>query len=179
MNIEKLLSTKERVAILRNVIYWERQFGVNEIAGKTGLSKGLVSKYFEILEKENILARNKGKFIVRNTKEVKALKILFNVQGIKTDILKRHKFVKAAGLYGSCSRGTNTESSDVDLWVKIENAETETIASLTSDLRRLVRNVRVLVLDDEKIRQLKNEDPLFYHSLFFGSVILYGQEDAL
>jgi predicted nucleotidyltransferase len=179
MNIEKLLSTKERIAILRNVIYSERQFGVNEIAAKLGLSKGLVSKYFEILEKENILERKKVKFGVRNNREVKSLKILFNVQGIKTGILKRYEFVKAAGLYGSCSKGTNTESSDVDLWVKIEHAEDKTIASLTSELRRLVKNARVLVLDDKKIRQLKKEDPIFYHSLYFGSVILYGQEDAL
>ena len=179
MNIEKLLSTKERVVILRNVIYSERQFGVNEIAVKLGLSKGLLSKYFEILEEGNILKRNKGKFIVRNTREVKSIRILLNLQNINIDILRRYKFVKAAGLYGSCSKGTNTESSDVDLWVKIEHVEDEKIADLTSALRRLVKNVRILVLDDKKIRQLKEEDPLFYHSIYFGSVILYGQEDAL
>ena len=179
MNIEKLLSTKERVIILRNVIYSERQFGVNEIAVKPGLSKGLLSKYFEILEEGNILKRNKGKFIVRNTREVKSIRILLNLQNINIDILRQYKFVKAAGLYGSCSKGTNTESSDVDLWVKIEHVEDEKIADLTSALRRLVKNVRILVLDDKKIRQLKEEDPLFYHSIYFGSVILYGQEDAL
>jgi predicted nucleotidyltransferase len=179
MNIENILSTKERVAILRNVIYSDRQFGVNEIAGKLGLSKGLVSKYFEILEKEKILERNKGKFAVRNGREVKAIRILFNLNDINTNVLKRYKFVKAAGLYGSGSKGTNTESSDVDLWVKIEDAEDEKIAALTSALRKSVKNVRVLVLDDKKIRQLRKEDPVFYHSLYFGSVILYGQEDAL
>lgn len=179
MNTEKLLSTKERVAILRNVIYSERQFGVNEIAAKLVLSKGLVSKYFEILEKENVLERKKGKFTVKNTSEVKALKILFNLQGIKTDIFKRNKFVKAVGLYGSCAKGTNTESSDIDLWVKTDGADDEKIVSLTSALRKSVKNVRVLVLDDKKIQQLKKEDSLFYHSLYFGSVILYGREDAL
>jgi predicted nucleotidyltransferase len=179
MNIEKFLSTKERVAILRNVIYSEQRFGVNEIAGKVQLSKGLVSKYFEILVKGNILERNKSKFTVGNTREVKAIKILFNVQGINTDILRQYKFVKAAGLYGSCSKGTNTESSDVDLWVKIEHVEDEKIARLTSALRRLVKNARVLMLDDKKLRQLRKEHTLFYHSLYFGSIILYGQEDAL
>jgi predicted nucleotidyltransferase len=179
MNIEKILSTKERTAILRSVIYSEQQSGVNRIAAKLGLSKGLVSKYFEILEKENILERKKGKFAVKNTSEVKALKILLNIEGVRADIFKRNKFVKAAGLYGSCAKGTNTESSDVDMWVKIENAEDEKIAGLTSALRKSMKNVRVLVLDGKKIQQLKKEDPLFYYSLCFGSVILYGEEDAL
>ena len=179
MNIEKLLSTKERFAILRNVIFSEKQFGVNEIAGNLGLSKGLVSKYFEILVKENALERKKSKFAVKSTKEVKGLRIMINVQQIKTQIFKKYKFVKAAGLYGSCTRGTNTESSDVDLWIRIENTEDEKIAGLTSELRRSLKNVKVLVLDDKKIQQLKQEDTLFYHSLYFGSITLYGEENAI
>lgn len=49
MDIEKLFSMKERVKIPNFIIYSENEFGVNEIAKKLKLSKGLVSKYFEIL----------------------------------------------------------------------------------------------------------------------------------
>ena len=179
MNIEKLFSTQERIAILQNIIFEEGELGVNEVAKRVGLSKGLVSKYFEILEAEGILERKKIKFSISDRKEAKALKIMLNIQGIDTEIFRRYKFVKAAGLYGSCAKGTNTESSDIDLWIKIEKAGAEKIAKLTSELRKAIKNVRVLVLDGQKIATLKKEDTLFYYSLYFGSVIVYGEENAL
>lgn len=55
MNAEKLFSTKERVRIMRGVIYSEEGFGVNETANELRLSKGLVSKYFEILTREGLI----------------------------------------------------------------------------------------------------------------------------
>ena len=104
---------------------------------------------------------------------------MLNIQRIKTAILSRYRFVKAAGLYGSCSKGTNTDSSDTDLWITIEKTSNEKLAQLTAELRKHIRNVKLLVLDEHKVQTLKKEDPLFYHSLFFGSVTVYGQENAL
>lgn len=179
MNIEKLFSTKERIAILQHVIFSETEFGVNEVAKRLVLSKGLVSKYFDILEVEHILERKKAKFAVKNTKEVKSLKIMLNIEGIHTNIFRRHKFVKAAGLYGSCAKGTNTNSSDTDLWIKINKTDNDKLAKLTSGLRKNIKNVKILILDDKKLETLKKEDPLFYHSLFFGSVTVYGEENTI
>lgn len=179
MNTEKLFSTKERVAILQHVIFSETEFGVNEVAKRLLVSKGLVSKYLDILVTENILERKNTKFIVRNTKEVKSLKIIFNIQDIDTDIFKRYKFVEAAGLYGSCAKGINTNSSDADLWIKINKTDNDKLAKLTSELRKNIKNVKILILDDNKLETLKKEDPLFYHSLYFGSVTVYGEENAI
>ncbi|HME45620.1 MAG TPA: nucleotidyltransferase domain-containing protein, partial [Syntrophorhabdales bacterium] len=113
------------------------------------------------------------------SKEVKSVKILLNIQGIRTEIFNRHEFVKAAGLYGSCSKGTNTDSSDTDLWIKIEKTSNENLAQLTSELRKQMRNAKLLLLDEQKLQTIKKDDPLFYHSLFFGSVIVYGDENAV
>ena len=76
MNMEKLFSTKERVAVLQDVIFSEKEIGVNEVARRLGLSKGLVSKYLEILEHERILERRNGKFAAIDSKEVKSVKIM-------------------------------------------------------------------------------------------------------
>lgn len=179
MNAEKLFSTKERTAILQDVIFSETEFGVNEVANRLSLSKGLVSKYLDILATENVLKRKQTKFIVKNTIETRSLKIIFNLQEINTDILKRHKFVEAAGLYGSCVKGTNTKSSDTDLWIKINKTDNDKLAKLTSELRKNIKNVKILILDDNKLETLKKEDPLFYYSLFFGSVIIYGEENTI
>lgn len=179
MNINKLLSTKERVRILKNVIFKEKEFGVNEIARELNLSKSLVSKYFEILTKENILKKKKRKFFVQNNISVKSLKILFNLQKIDPKIFKKYKFVKVVGIYGSCVKGTNTESSDVDVWIKVNKTEQTQIIKLTSELRKKIKNVKILILDDKKINTLKKEDPLFYHSLYFGSIIIYGGKNEI
>lgn len=179
MNIEKLFSSKERIKILNGVIFLEGEFGVNQIAKKTKLSKGLVSKYFEILVKENLLRRKKRKLLVYNNGDVKSIKILFNVQKVNPEIFEKYRFVKTVGLYGSCTKGMNTSSSDVDLWVKIEKISDEKIADLSSDLRENIENIKILILDNKKLEALKKEDPLFYHSLHFGSIILYGDENEI
>ena len=87
--------------------------------------------------------------------------------------------MRAVGLYGSCAKGTNTESSDIDLWIKVEKIDEKKIIELTSKLRKKLKNVKVLILDDKKIEELKKNDPVFYHSLYFGSLMLYGEEGEI
>ena len=179
MNMEKIFSTKQRVKIIKEVIYSAQPFGVNEIAKKLKLSKGLVSKYFEILTKENLVKKNKNKFSVADNYKVKAVRIMLNILAVDPKVFKKHKFVRTAGLYGSCAKGTNTNFSDVDLWVKVEKTKEEEIAELTSELRKKIEDVKVLILDDKKLQTIEKEDPLFYHALHFGSIILYGEENEI
>ena len=178
MNLENVFSTEERVVIIKNILYLEREFGVNEIANKSKLSKGLVSKYFNILLKEVIIKKANRKFLVDDD-NTRSLKILLNIQKIDINIFKRYDFVKAVGLYGSCAKGTNTENSDVDIWIKIENGNQEDTINLTSNLLKTVDNVKILLLDDKKLDILKKEDTLFYYSLYFGSIIIYGKENEI
>jgi len=179
MELHKIFSSRERIKILKNIIFREGEFGVNEIAKEVKLSKGLVSKYFDILVKEKILGKKKRKYYVKSNVPVKSLKILLNLTKIDPKIFKKYKFVKAAGIYGSCVKGTNTESSDVDLWIKVNNINQKSIPKLTSELRKKVENIKILVLDDEKLERLKKEDPLFYYSLYFGSVLIFGKENEI
>ncbi len=179
MNIEKLFSSKERVNILESVIFLEGQFGVNETAKKLKLSKGLISKYFEILIKEGVLKKKANKFIVSDNIKVKSIKILLNIKKVDINVYKKYKFIRAVGLYGSCAKGTNTVSSDVDLWIKVVRVSDEEIAELTSGLRKQIENVKLLILDNKKLELLKNKDTLFYHSLYFGSIILFGSENEI
>ncbi|RMD45848.1 hypothetical protein D6829_01135 [Candidatus Pacearchaeota archaeon] len=179
MNISSILSTKERIRILESVLFREDGFGVNEIAKQLKLSKALVSKYFDILIKGKILVRMKKKFYVSGNVRAKSLKILLNLQKFEPRIFKKYKFVKSAGVYGSCAKGTNTENSDVDLWVKVDKLREKEIVRLGLDLRRKISNIKILFLDDEKIMAIKKDDPIFYYSLYFGSIIIYGGEDEI
>jgi hypothetical protein len=46
------------------------------------------------------------------------------------------------------------------------------MAELTKELGR---EVNILVLDFERVKRLKEEDPIFYCSLVFGSFTLWGE----
>lgn len=180
MNFNLLFSTIERIEILQSVIFLEKAFGVSEIAKRLKLSKGLVSKYFGILLKEKILARKgANKLIVESNSSVKSIRILLNFQAINMVLFKKFKFVKAAGLYGSCAKGTNTESSDIDLWVLTEKAKEQQLAEFSAELKRKLPNAKPFFLNTEKLEALKKNDSLFYNSLFFGSILVYGADNAL
>jgi len=174
--INELMSTEERIKILGDVLFKE-SIKVSETARRLKLSKGLVSKYFDILLKGDVLKKKGFVFLVKENYKVRGLKIMFNVLGLP-QIFGKYKFVRGAGLYGSAAKGMNTIESDLDLWIKVDKTKEEELARLNSELSEKVKNVNVLILDEEKIKEIK-KDEMFYYSLFFGSVILYGENNEI
>jgi len=172
MNIESIASTKERIKILNNIMYRSDILSVNSIAKSTNLSKGLVSKYFDLLKKEGILKKKNGKFLVNNTVQAKAIKILLNLNNFDVEFFSKYCNIKSVGLYGSFVKGTNTEDSDIDLWILVDSEKN--LPKITSDLLRRFYNVKPLYLTKQKLNLLKNEDKVFYYSLIFGSIVVYG-----
>lgn len=179
MNINDIFSTKERVAILESVIYSNQSLGVNAIAYKLHLSKGLVSKYFDILVSRGLFEKSGSKYKVRDSLITRGIKIFFIIKNLDIRLFKKFKFIEAVGLYGSCTKGENYEDSDIDLWIKTKEAGEQELAHLTTILNKNIKNVKVLYLTDEKLGQLKDKDTLFYHSLYFGSFLIYGKKDAI
>lgn len=177
--MESIFSTKERIKILKAVIFSEEPISVNVVAARLKISKGLVSKYLDVLSRESIAKKSNGKYFIVNSSITKAAKILLSITGIEAGIFKKFGFVKAAGLYGSCAKGENTDESDVDLWIKIDDVSDEKAASLTALMNKRIKNVKPLFLTIKKIEKMKKDDELFYHSLVFGSIVLYGENNAV
>jgi len=177
--MEKIFSTKERMKILKSVIFKERQISVNNIAAQIKTSKGLVSKYFNLLVKEGVAKRSNGKYLVINSAVTKGIKILLNIAEVNVSLFKKYDFVKAVGLYGSCAKGENNEESDIDLWIRVADVDDERISLLTAELSKKIRNVKLIFLTTNKIKKMKEIDQLFYHSLVFGSIIIYGGKDGI
>lgn len=172
-----LFSTTQRIKILHFVIFRTGSVSVNNIASQLRVSKGLVSKYFQILLKQKILKKEKGKLFVSETPIVKAVKILLNVKSIDIRIFSKYLFVTAAGLYGSCARGENDEESDVDVWIRVKDVEETEAASLTAEIGKKVKNSKILFLSNNRLEKIRKEDTMFYHSLAFGSIVLYGDKN--
>jgi len=175
MNISALFSTRERIKILQHCLYKNEPLSVNVVARELKLSKGLVSKFFNILVKEGVMKKINSKFIVLDCAYVRAIKIFLNLTSFKSSIFKKYAFVRSAGIYGSVVKGENTEDSDIDIWVVIERLDEEEMAKLTHELKAKYGKVKPLYLTKEKIEILKKTDPVFYHSLVFGSITIYGE----
>lgn len=176
MNINELLSTKERIKILRQALYKTEPLSVNKIAGEVNLSKGLVSKLLEMLVKAGIARRTNSKLFIQDSLKTKAIKILLNLESFDARIFTKHRFVVSAGLYGSMVKGKNTEDSDIDLWVFVKDAREEDLAKLTRELKEKHAKIKPLYLTRKKFEALKKEDAVFYHSLVFSSLTAYGDD---
>jgi len=179
VEIDKLFSTSKRIKVLNSIILKKNLLSVNNIASTLNLSKGFVSLYFCVLKKTGIVKKINEKYKVVNSNITKAIRILLTISNIDTSIFKKYDFVKSAGLYGSCVKGENTEESDIDIWVKINVTVDEKIASLTSEINKKIKKAKLLFLTDKKLEIIKKDDELFYHSLVFGSIILYGEENVI
>lgn len=181
MNISDIISTPERVKILDYILEDPtRRISVTGVARELNLSKGLVSQYLHMLRESNISVKVEDKRFHINAENpsVRALKILLNLNKLNIDKIQKIKGLKGIGMYGSWAKGTNTKESDVDIWIKVKkHPSEEKIAKASAELgKRIGYDVRILVLSPERIERLKKEDPIFYHSLVFGSISLWGEE---
>lgn len=150
---------------------------VRELARRLDLSPAHVSKTLKALRSKGLVKNDK---VDLNAPIVKALKIFFNVRKlVEKGVTGRIKSanVISAGVYGSWANGTNYEGSDLDIWIKVEKHPGETkIAPLVGEIRKkLGANVQMLVLTPDNIKKMKKEDPIFYYSLAFGSIVICGE----
>ncbi len=174
MDTSYLPSTPERAAILESALMKDGPIGVSAVSRESRASKGLVSRYLSLLENEGVLARKGTKFLVRDGCKARALRLLLAVSGLGGSVFKS-PLIESAGLYGSCAKGENTESSDIDLWVRVKGASQADLALLSARIRKKFPRANVLFLTKEKIDRLKKDDPIFYYSLHFGSIRICGE----
>jgi predicted nucleotidyltransferase len=172
------LFSKERERIVEYILSNPtRKIRVRELAKQLKLSPAHISRTLRILASNGFF---KEDTVDLSNPYVRALKTFFNIKQLQeknvTETLKKIDIL-GAGVYGSWSNGSNHEDSDLDVWIKVhENPGERKIAIVSNDIRKaLGRSIQILVLTPERIDRLKKEDPIFYYSLAFGSMILYGE----
>lgn len=177
--LAKIFSRRQREEILAHMLgNPSRRYRVREIAKELKVSVGSVSQFLALLKKSRILRREGDVFLVDTGNPLaRAIKIVLNVAQLDIAPLKRIPGLLGIGLYGSWANGTNREDSDIDIWIKVKKrVGEEIIARASAQLnRKTMHKVQVMVFDPEKSESLKKEDPIFYYSLVFGSMVLYGE----
>jgi predicted nucleotidyltransferase len=176
MNMSKLFSTKEREAVLAEILLKKGKISGAEVARNLGISKGFVSRYLAILKKEKIITRSNGDYVAEANLGVRLLRIILNLKPMAHFNVRKYPFVTGVGIYGSCIKGESNEDSDIDLWIKISQRNEMALAELSAALRKRWGNVSPLYLTVEKLKILEKEDLPFFHSLVFGSIRIYGED---
>ncbi|WP_456366777.1 nucleotidyltransferase domain-containing protein [Thermococcus sp.] len=173
--MHELLSTEERTRVLQYVL--ERDtVGVEEVAKATGLSKGLVSKTLSLLAKYGMAEKDGRKFKILETPQKRELKRFLNFVTLypKLKDLKEN-WIISLGIYGSFARGENRPESDLDVWVFTKKPGISRSARLKREIELAVgREVNLLLLTPNRLKALRENDPVFYYSLVYGSLVVWG-----
>ena len=171
----ELFKTEERAKVLSYVMF-RSAFSVAEVSRATGVTKGLVSRYLRLLEEHGLLQKEGREYSPHDSAHSRAIKLLLNLERIDKSTLSLGS-ARGLGLYGSWARGTNHQDSDLDVWIRADSLPPESeLARLQRDLGlQADTEVNLLVLTPEKLERLKKEDPPFYNSLVYNSVILKGE----
>lgn len=173
--LSELFKTQERLNILYET-FLRDEIRVTEISKDTNTSKGLVSRFLKEMEKEGLLERKGLKYYNKNTSLVKAIKVMLNLNILRWEEVSP-PWAQSAALYGSWASGTNTDRSDIDIWIKTDKApSTEELNQLYNKLSsKTSSDVHILILTPEKLDDIKSNDPPFYNSLMKTSLVLEGE----
>jgi predicted nucleotidyltransferase len=174
-DLPALCRTKERIILLRAVLAVP-ECTVQQVAAKTGLSKGLVSPYLSLLEREGLLERSGRTYWQKISPLTAAIKRLLNIDLVAA-AFRKPAWASGIGMYGSWAEGTNTEDSDIDLWVYVKALPPGImVAELERKISRaLSAEVHILVLTREKMDGIRNSDEPFYRSFLRQSITLEGE----
>ena len=143
-----------------------------EISRKTGVSIGAVNQALKIFVRESILSREKkGRLNLYevNMKNplVRELKVLFNilkVKGLVDDIKEESKKVI---LFGSCSRGNNTEGSDMDIFVLAKDKKAVS-ASIRKFQEKTSEKLQAVIVEPARLADFKKKNRYFYEQINIG-----------
>lgn len=79
-------------------------------------------------------------------------------------------------LFGSCSTGEDTESSDIDLFIETTN-KNEVRSAIQTFQEKITRTVSPLLVTPDELYTMKLKDPALYSSIHQGMVVHGGSYD--
>lgn len=178
--LPEIFKTEERVRIL-DYISTHEGVTTTDVAGETGASKGFVSRYLHLLVGTGLLAKENRDYHWQKTTESILIRRLMNIELLTTTIDHLPEWADGIGVYGSFAAGTNSMTSDIDLWVLLPSYSMESelrIAQMEKEVRSATGyETHILILTKEKLMHLRENDAPFYSGLTETSLTIRG--DAL
>src|SRR3989344_7584653 len=144
----------------------EREFYVRELAKLLKKSPTTISKYLEILKKEQLLiSSSKFNHLLYRAdinRKFKDLKLNYNLSlirdsGLVNYLKETFNFPEAIALFGSFAKAENAKKSDIDILI-VSPAKKK--PDLKSFEKRLGREIQIFVYSGKELSSLKNKELL-------------------
>jgi predicted nucleotidyltransferase len=172
--MKKILITTNAQKILWFLIqYPGKEYLEKEIQKNTKISKAGVNFALKDLWRAKLTKRQKRGRIAFYTVNythpvIKQLKVLKNILEVNPILEKLKPQSEKIILYGSCSRGEDTEQSDLDLFI-VTNREEEILNLINK--WRLKRKVQTVIRSPLKYAEMESNEPIFYREVNQGIVL--------
>ena len=141
-----------------------------EIAKSIKMSIGGTNQILRSLAKAGMLdVEKKGRMLFYSVNmenpEVKQFKIFINVSELGPLVDKIKTYSDRIILYGSCAEGTDTERSDVDLFILTEERD-----AVNAEIRKFKtdRKIKPMLANHDEFLNLKEKDKAFYEQVIVG-----------
>jgi predicted nucleotidyltransferase len=169
--------SKTNLKILK-LLKKEEGLYIREIAERLSLSPFAVHNSVKLFKelgfaKEKKVKNRKTVYLKRDNALLKKIISLINISDLAANRnFRRLRKIGKVGVYGSFASGEDTRESDIDLWVyPLKKASSNELREITRGIEKDFEiEVRLLVLNDSKIRDLRDKDPEFYYRLKLTSV---------
>jgi predicted nucleotidyltransferase len=153
-------------------------FSAKEIADNIKASKGATNQALRLFLTMAIVSREKkgNTFLYRLNfdniilKQFKIFEVLLGIQNLIKDIMP---YCYQIILFGSCANGSNTEKSDIDLFVKTD--QKRKVQKFINKYKTTNLKIQAVILDPLEIAASKKEDKPFYEQVKKGIVLWEGK----
>jgi predicted nucleotidyltransferase len=176
MQTLEILFPQKKLKILEWILsHPTSKIKIREISKEIGVNPGYVSTLVAKLKKLDII---RGDYVNMKNPETRALKIQFNISKIHRIVKKiKERKIAGVGLYGSFSKGTNVEDSDIDLWIKTkEDFSIEKQSKIRATLREKtgVGEISLMILTEKRLAEIRKKDSTLY-SILLNSFLIKGE----
>jgi predicted nucleotidyltransferase len=146
-----------------------------EIVRRAKVSKGSANKILRKLTEIKVLERNeKGRMVFYRLNTMNAVarqfKVLFNVYSLNKLVERIKQDCKAVILFGSCSDGTDSKGSDVDLFI-LTNEKDKVTSRVSIYQNNIGKRIAPVIVNANELVRLKKEDKPLHERIFKGTVL--------
>ncbi len=182
---EKYAMLKVMKEVLTNAATY---YSVTSAAKKSSVSVFAAKHVLDYLYKKGMLTLQKvgstyqykadtDNYLTRQWKIVFSLEALYKEQ-IVENILKTKETIFNIILYGSVSRGTDDELSDIDIIV-IADTNSEGKKKIIAQAVAAGREINIIIYTPVEWRRKASRDKAFYEDVLLYSINLYGEKPAV
>lgn len=186
-SLEYLFRSKNQVLILKLLfLNSTKEFHLNEIARLTDLAPSTVVKEIRyILNIGLVVRRTQGNLVLYkiNNKSIifDELKRIFLKYELLDEIISRElptEQIRYAFIYGSFAQGTETESSDIDLFIIGKIKENALLYVIRKIEGKMGREINYIIWTEEEFRKkVRDKVPLLRNIVDNPIIMIVGDED--